>query len=153
RKRRRVAEDDIEKSKPLHMPAENGKTDCERRRQDKTDRPPQPGPKCRRNHDGAWRNACIVAVEPRLDGLPQESFGDDKQGKRFNRYSPTRIKSRRQSHRKTSSNNGADVGDETKHKCNDAPKDWAGNANNVQPNCDDDSEQSIHERLKQKKTG
>jgi hypothetical protein len=39
-KRRRIAEDDIEKSQPLHVPPEHDKTDRERGRQYKTDSAP-----------------------------------------------------------------------------------------------------------------
>jgi hypothetical protein len=109
---RLVAEDDIEKSQPLHVSPEHDKTDRERGRQHKTDRAPQPRPECRRDHDGDRRDPRIVAIEPRLNCLPDDGFDNKKQGQRFERHAPAWVDRCRQDHGKTSGDERADVGDE-----------------------------------------
>ena len=48
--------------------------------------------------------------------------------------------------------NGADVGDEPQQECDDAPKDRARQADEIEANGNDDAEASVHKRLNQKKS-
>ena len=74
-----------------------------------------------------------------------------KQGQGFERYAPARVDRCRQGHRKTSGDERADVGDEPQQECDDAPKDRARKADEIEANSNDDAEGSVHKRLNQKK--
>src|ERR1700730_2894502 len=152
RKRRCIAEHDIEKSQPLHVPPEHDKTDREGGRHHKTGSAPHPPPECRRDHDGDRRGPRIVAIEPRLDHLADDGFYEKKQGQGSERPAPARIDRRRQGHGKTSGDQRPEIGDEPQQERDGAPKDRARKADKIEANGDDDAEGSVHKGLKQKES-
>jgi hypothetical protein len=100
---------------------------------------------------GDRRDPRIVAIEPRLDHLPDGGFDEKKLGQGFERHAPARIDRRRQGHGKTSGDQRAEVGDEPQQECDDAPKDRARNADEIEANGEDDAEGSVSQGSEPKK--
>src|SRR6478735_6357370 len=83
--------------------------------------------------------------------MPDDRLDDHKQRERPKQHGPGRIDGDSQSQRKCGSDCRADVGYETQHRCQDAPQNRAGNANQPQARPDNDSEASVQKELNQEK--
>ena len=110
-------------------------------------RPPQEAPEQGRDDHREGREPGGVAVEQRLDHLPEHRLGDQEQRRGLDHHRPARIDRGGQDHRADPGREGADIGDEAHQRREHAPQERVGHADDPEPDADEHAEGGVHAEL------